>query len=94
MGMRFGRNVSRDQTTKPSEAELMNPNPRVVSEVLLKREGFKPASILNLLAAAWIQFQVHDWFQHTNSTTKKYDVKLPDGDKWSGTEMRVESTLR
>lgn len=61
VGMRFGRNVAREHTQKPSAEELLSPNPRVVSEVLLKREGFKPATILNLLAAAWIQFQVHDW---------------------------------
>lgn len=65
-GIRFGRNVSRDHTHKPTEEELLTPNPRVVSERLLKRaEGnFKPATIVNLLAAAWIQFQVHDWFFH------------------------------
>lgn len=44
----------------------MSPNPRLVSETFMKRdvEGFKPATTLNLLAAAWIQFQVHDWFFH------------------------------
>lgn len=60
-GMRFGRNVNREHAKKPSPEELMRPNPRVVSEVLLKRDEFKPATSLNLLAAAWIQFQVHDW---------------------------------
>ncbi|OAG11697.1 heme peroxidase [Paraphaeosphaeria sporulosa] len=92
VGMRFGRNVGRDHTKKPSEEELLSPNPRVVSEVLLKREGFKPATILNLLAAAWIQFQVHDWFMHTNSTTEKHDIKLPPGDTWSDSQMSVEAT--
>jgi len=61
IGMRLGRNVPREWTTKPSVDEMMTPNPRVVSQVLLKRDEFKPATILNLLAAAWIQFQVHDW---------------------------------
>jgi hypothetical protein len=31
---------------------------------LLKRTVFKPATIVNLLAAAWIQFQLHDWVMH------------------------------
>ncbi|KAF1972772.1 heme peroxidase [Bimuria novae-zelandiae CBS 107.79] len=92
VGMRFGRNVSREHTKKPSEEELLSPNPRVVSEVLLKRDTFKPATILNLLAAAWIQFQVHDWFMHTNSTTEKYNVKLPTNDTWSDPQMQVEAT--
>jgi len=63
-GMRLGRNVPRDFTKHPTDEELLTPNPRVVSEQLLKREEFKPATIVNLLAAAWIQFQVHDWFFH------------------------------
>lgn len=92
-GMRFGRNVPRACTARPSDAELMTPNPRVVSEVLLKRDTFKPATILNLLAAAWIQFQVHDWFIHENSATEKHAVELPPGDPWSGPKMEVEATL-
>ena len=63
-GMRFGRNVPRECTRKPTDDELLNPSPRVVSEQLLKRDTFQPATIINLLAAAWIQFQVHDWFNH------------------------------
>jgi len=65
-GMRFGRNVPRKYTKAPSEEELLTPNPRVVSDRLMNRAdgGFKPATIVNLLAAAWIQFQVHDWFFH------------------------------
>lgn len=65
-GMRFGRNVPRSKARKPTDAELMTPNPRVVSEEFMarKEKGFIPATSLNLLAAAWIQFQVHDWFFH------------------------------
>jgi hypothetical protein len=64
-GMRFGRNVPREHTEAPSEEALWDPNPRVVSERLLARNaGFKPATIVNLLAACWIQFQVHDWANH------------------------------
>lgn len=65
-GMRFGRNIPREKAGKPTEEDLMSPNPRLVSEAFTKRdvEGFKPATTLNLLAAAWIQFQVHDWFFH------------------------------
>jgi hypothetical protein len=66
-GMRFGRNVPRKDTAAPSEEELLSPNPRLVSDRLMRRAadgGFKPATIVNLLAAAWVQFQVHDWFFH------------------------------
>lgn len=63
-GIRFGRNFSRKETGKPSEQDLWTPNPRIVSERFMKRDGFIPATSLNLLAAAWIQFQIHDWFNH------------------------------
>jgi len=65
-GMRFGRNFPRKYTQKPTGEELWSPNPRLISEVFMARKpgGFIPATTLNLLAAAWIQFQIHDWFQH------------------------------
>jgi hypothetical protein len=67
-GMRFGRNFSRIYTPKPTEEELWNPNPRILSERFMTRKpgAFIPATSLNLLAAAWIQFQTHDWFSHEN----------------------------
>lgn len=56
-GMRFGRNFHRKQCQKPTEDELWNPSPRLVSQTFMARkpEDFKPATTLNLLAAAWIQ---------------------------------------
>ncbi|ORY08329.1 heme peroxidase [Clohesyomyces aquaticus] len=92
MGMRFGRNVPREFTKKPTLEEMMTPNPRLVSRELLARDTFKPATILNLLAAAWIQFQTHDWFFHENSETEKYEVPLPQGDSWSSPKMKIEAT--
>lgn len=90
-GMRIGRNVPRHLTAPPSEEELMNPNPRVISERLLARDEFKPATILNLLAAAWIQFQVHDWFGHHDST-EEVEIPLPPGDSWSDPKMKIHRT--
>ena len=63
-GMRLGRNFPRQLTPKPTEEELWTPNPRMLSEKFMARKEFKPATTLNLLAAAWIQFQTHDWFFH------------------------------
>lgn len=93
--MRFGRNVPRQFTAPPSDEMLMTPSPRVISERLLARENdtFKPATIVNLLAAAWIQFQVHDWAQHFRSE-KKWNVPLSNGDKWSDEDgMKIHKTL-
>lgn len=63
-GMRLGRNFPRSLTPKPTEDELWSPNPRMLSERFMARKTFIPATTLNLLAAAWIQFQTHDWFNH------------------------------
>ena len=62
-GRRFGRNFPLEHTF-PDTPNLLIPNPRVVSRELMTRDTFKPATILNLLAGAWIQFMVHDWFVH------------------------------
>jgi hypothetical protein len=68
---RFARNFSLVKVAelfrrekKKDFAKLVLPNARQISKVLLTRDRFKPASSLNLLAAAWIQFQVHGWFDH------------------------------
>ena len=62
-GERFGRNAAHDLAW-PDQDNLMCPNPREVSLRLMTREEFIPATTLNLLAAAWIQFQNHGWFNH------------------------------
>jgi hypothetical protein len=79
VGCRFGRNVPLEHTV-PDTANLLVPNPRTVSRELMTREQFQPATILNLLAAAWIQFMVHDWFVHKRSTTEFIDVPTGPGD--------------
>ena len=65
-GCRFGRNVPL-QHTFPDTPNLLIHNPRQVSRELMTREQFQPATILNLMAASWIQFMVHDWFVHDRS---------------------------
>ncbi|KAG6353701.1 hypothetical protein INS49_005410 [Diaporthe citri] len=90
-GIRFGRNFSRKETGKPTERDLWTPNPRIVSERFMKRDKFIPATSLNLLAAAWIQFQIHDWFNHETSE-ESFEVPLPYGDSWPGGEMKLPRT--
>jgi len=43
---------------------LGTPSPREVSDALMTRKTFLPATGLNVLAAAWLQFEVHDWLSH------------------------------
>jgi len=62
--VRFGRNVPLEATV-PDEANVLSPDPRLISRELLTRTGpMKPVPFLNLWAAAWIQFMNHDWFSH------------------------------
>ena len=77
-GIRFGRNIPL-QDAKVDESNLLSPNPRTVSSVLLKRDKFIPAKILNLHAASWIQFQTHDWFTHGNNQPDN-NISIPEPD--------------
>ncbi|MEU9467368.1 peroxidase family protein [Streptomyces avermitilis] len=77
VGAAFGRNVEPDY--RP--ALFDTPNPVTVSRRLLYRESFQPATSLNILAAAWIQFQVHDWVNHRRHRPggRTVEVPLPPG---------------
>ena len=89
---RFGRNVPLKQTF-PAEAAVLTPNPRIVSRTLLARETFQPATSLNLLAAAWVQFMVHDWFSHgKNQKANPWQVPLEADDPWPDHPMTILRT--
>src|SRR5687768_2656265 len=91
---RFGRNVPLSEAYPESEPALLRPSPRDVSERLLKREEFVPATSLNLLAAAWIQFQVHDWFDHKveQQPDREFEIKVSAEDPWGAPVMRIRPT--
>src|SRR5436305_13090099 len=61
---RFGRNVPLKDAYPDKDEAILTPNPRTVSLELLARDTFKPVPFLNMFAAAWIQFMIHDWFSH------------------------------
>jgi len=88
VGARFGRNMPLERTYPEEGDALLTPSPRAVSRRLMTREKFIPASTLNLLAAAWIQFQVHDWFAHSSSGGGEDDflLDLEKGDPWGEKE--------
>jgi Animal haem peroxidase len=93
LNMRFGRNVPFDHAYPGSDAGLLEPSPRVVSRRLLARRGFIPAESLNLLAAAWIQFEVHDWMSHATDEAKPISLELADDDDWPERPMRIPSSV-
>lgn len=91
-GSRFGRNVPVELTAPEDDDSICEPNPRLVSRRLLTRREFRPATTLNLLAAAWIQFEVHDWFNHAPEPTDPWRIGLPDGDDWPDDPMTFPRT--
>lgn len=94
-GARFGRNVPLRAVKTPRPSELLTPSPRTVSEALLARRTFTPATSLNLHAAAWIQFMTRDWFSHgENEPDNPLEVPLEPTDTWYERPMRVQRTRK
>ena len=95
IGARFGRNVPVSHTFPEELPALLDPNPREVSRRLLTRDEFKPATTLNVLAAAWLQFEVHDWFSHgENEPGNAWTIELGEGDPWEKPPMLIPRTRR
>jgi hypothetical protein len=93
LNSRFGRNVPLEHTK--AERNALEPNPRLVSRELLTRKEFIPATTLNLLAGAWIQFEVHDWFSHgKNEEENPWVVPLEADDPWPEHPMPIPRTRR
>jgi hypothetical protein len=90
-GTRYGRNMPYER-----QNPLAEPSPRDVSNTVLARDSFKAAESLNLLAAAWIQFMVHDWARHRPDFKKAHRTKIPlrPGDPWAKKfgDMEIERT--
>lgn len=89
-GSRFGRNVDIDLTWPEPTDRILTPNPRDVSLRLMTRHRLQEATTLNLLAAAWLQFQVHDWFAHEPfDWDDVWSIDLSDSDTWFERPMRI-----
>jgi hypothetical protein len=80
-GTCFGRNMQACPIAE-NDPQLMTPNPREISQKLLARTTFIPATSLNLLAAAWIQFQVHGWFRHNHDYSTWLSIPVAPDDDW------------
>ena len=94
-GTRFGRNVPVRYTYPETPRSLLRPSPRLVSRRLLTRESFIPATSLNLLAGAWLQFMVHDWLSHgKNQKENPWQIELEADDDWPQRPMRILRTRR
>lgn len=82
-GTRFGRNVPVEHMYPEEPPQLFEPNPRKVSLELLARREFQPATSANLLAAAWLQFMVKDWFSHgKGDKDQRWEISIEPDDRW------------
>ena len=94
-GTRFSRNVPLEETHPETEPRLSTPNARTISRKLMTRDEFIPATSMNVLSAAWIQFEVHDWFSHgPNDAKEPYEIPLEDDDDWHERPMVIRRTPR
>jgi hypothetical protein len=94
-GTRFGRNVPLCDTDPEGPQRLLTPNPRLVSTRLLARgPEMIPAPTLNVLAAAWLQFETRDWFSHGTDPARAFEVPRPPGDDWPTDPITVPRTAR
>ena len=94
-GTRFSRNVETGAIRPEIGARLLTPNPREVSRVLLTRgDTMKEVPFLNLLAAAWIQFQTHDWVSHGDNLQQAvHRIPLSDDDSVRDKYLLREMTV-
>ncbi|MGD9694264.1 MAG: peroxidase family protein [Thermoleophilia bacterium] len=85
-GRPFGRNQPLWDAPPTDDASILEPSPREVSRRLLARDGVtREVPFLNLLAAAWLQFQVHDWMSHgTGDAGDEIRIPLAEDDDWPG----------
>jgi hypothetical protein len=92
-GSRFGRNIPLDAITPATPSDVLTPNPREISRRLLTRTELIPASAVNSLVAAWIQFMIRDWFSHgTKPDQEPWEVPLRADDPWPERPMRILRT--
>jgi tetratricopeptide (TPR) repeat protein len=102
-GTRFLRNVNVDAIRPETGERLMTPNPREISRKLLARPRrgeateMKEIPFLNMLAAAWIQFQNADWINHGEMLYRDvHEIPLAEDDparvKFRQTKMFIGKT--
>jgi hypothetical protein len=65
-----------------------------VSRRVMTRTRFQPATTVNTLAAAWIQFMVKDWFSHgSGDVSAGFRLPLQPDDPWPEPPLTIPRTL-
>jgi hypothetical protein len=93
-GSALTRNIDPKRIKPEKPPRLHEPSARKVSLELMTRDEFKPATTLNVLAAAWIQFENHNWFFHGRGEPDEVmDVPIEDDDDWPDHPMQVRRSV-
>ena len=94
VGSAFTRNINPKRIRPEQPPQLHDPSARKVSIDLMTRDTFKPAATLNVLAAAWIQFENHNWFFHGRGKPEEtMEVPIEDSDDWPDHPMHVRRSI-
>lgn len=97
MGMcknRFGRNTNITiKQVLANSNKILYPNPIKLNNLMKRKNGkFIESPNINLLAAAWIQFQTHDWFLHSTDNNAQ-PIQVPNLNN-KGIYLKIQPTLR
>ncbi|GKA53633.1 alpha-dioxygenase 1-like protein [Tanacetum coccineum] len=72
-----GTFIGRNMPPVDQKDKLLKPDPMVVATKLLARKQLiDTGKQFNVIAASWIQFMIHDWIDHLEST-KQIELKAP-----------------
>jgi len=75
-GTAFSRNMKSAYGSRGQN----EPSPRLVSQKLLTRGSFIPNRFSNMLAAAFLQFTIHDWVHHDENYQDLDEIPLSSND--------------
>lgn len=82
---RFGRNTDHPGKGRIKDRkvyDILDPNPRLLSrELLTRKNGTIPVPFLNLMAAAWLQAENHDWFSHGKNVSPHSTKNVPEAER-------------
>ncbi len=66
----------------------------MVSRELLTRTEFVPATTVNAIAAAWLQFMIRDWFSHgKGDPARSWNIELADDDPFPERPLTILRTI-
>src|SRR3954453_15321409 len=94
VGREFTHNIDPKRIKPEKPPRLHTPSARTVSLEMMAPHPFKPAETLNALAAAWIQFENHNWFFHGRGKPEEVmEVPVEDSDDWPEHPMHVRRSV-